>query len=129
MARKKSKAKKSTTKKTKAKKAATVKKTARKSAAKRAKAPARKAAAKKTGKKAATKTAKRAAPRKAKNVAGEGSYTASRNFRKKQETFVKKNKAKIPAMGKEAEAALEGPQGAELQAAETEAAEHAVGVE
>jgi hypothetical protein len=34
---------------------------------------------------------------------------------------VKKNKAKIPAMGKEAEQALDGPEGNSLRAAEQEA--------
>jgi len=142
MARKKSKAKKSTAKKAKTKK---VKKTARKAAAKRGKAPARKAAAKrrkaparkaaarksakKSSKTAVKKTTRKAPARKAKNVAGEGSYTASRNFRKKEEAFIKKNRASIPQMGKEAEAALEGPEGTELQAAEAEASEHGVGME
>ena len=37
---------------------------------------------------------------------------------------MKRNKAEIPEMGKEAEAALEGPQGGELRAAEEEARSH-----
>jgi hypothetical protein len=139
MARKKSKAKKTSSKKAKPKKAVTgkVRRTARKIAANRAKAPTRKAAKKSTArksaakasKKAVKKAARRAPARKAKNVAGEGSYTASRNFRKKEEAFVRKNKASIPEMARQAEIALEGPEGADLQAAETEAAEHGVGME
>jgi hypothetical protein len=53
---------------------------------------------------------------------GEGDYQASRAFLKDQSGFVKKNKAKIPALGKEAEAALEGPQGDMLREAEASAA-------
>ncbi len=40
---------------------------------------------------------------------------------------MKANKAKIPALGKAAEDALEGPEGDELRAAEAEAAGHAAG--
>jgi hypothetical protein len=76
------------------------------------KAPVRKAAAKKPPKIAKKKTI------------GEGDYEASRSFLKDQASFVKKNQAKIPAMGKQAEMALEGPEGAELRAAEAEAASH-----
>ena len=113
-----------------------VKKIVRKAAAKRAparKAPARKAKkAKKKGfiaravsemtgllkRKPAAKAKKPPADREF----GEGNYKASKRFRTEQESFVKKNKAKIPAMGKAAEDALAGPEGDDLRAAEAAAA-------
>ena len=71
--------------------------------------------------------AKKAPARKAKKAAkkqtvGEGDYAASRRFLKDQSGFVAKNKAKIPAMGKAAEAALDGPEGAALRDADAAAA-------
>ena len=122
---KKSKAKKSSSRKAKAKKskatrrpakaaraAKAKKKTNRKSASR--KAPARKAAAQKA-------PAKKTAARKPKQTVGEGDYAASRKFLKDQAGFVKRNESQIPAMGKEAEKALEGPEGNELRAAEDDA--------
>ena len=53
---------------------------------------------------------------------GEGDYAASRAFLKDQSGFVEKNKAAIPAMGKAAEKALEGPEGDSLREAEATAA-------
>ena len=53
---------------------------------------------------------------------GEGDYAASRSFLKDQSSFVEKNRANIPAMGLEAEKALDGPQGAVLRDAEAAAA-------
>ena len=53
-----------------------------------------------------------------KRVEGEGSYTATRNFDKKQQKFVSDHKADIPKMGKAAEAALQGPEGETLRKAE-----------
>jgi hypothetical protein len=111
----------------KAKKAKKTKKTTRKAAktkkpAKKSKKTvkaAKKAAPQKAAKKAAKKPAKKA---KKKQIVGEGDYQASRTFLKDQSGFVKKNKAKIPALGKEAEAALEGPQGDMLREAEASAA-------
>lgn len=111
----------------KAKKAKKAKKTARKAAKKAARKSkkktvktARKAAPKKAApKKPAKKPAKKA---KKKQIVGEGDYQASRTFLKDQSSFVKKNKDKIPALGKEAEAALEGPQGDALREAEATAA-------
>ena len=95
---------------------------------KAAKKPAKSSRTKKVAKKS-IKTAKapakkalkssRKTPRKTK---GEGDYAASRRFLKDQSGFVEKNKAAIPAMGKEAEAALDGPQGAALRDAEATAA-------
>jgi len=102
---------------TKKRKSRTAKKPARtarkavKKAAKKAKAPVRKAA-KKPAK------AKKPAPRKKKQTKGEGDYAASRAFDRDQAGFVKKNKAKIPALGRQAEMALDGPEGEVLRAAE-----------
>lgn len=110
---------KKTKKPTKAKKTKAAKKVAKKSKKKTVKA-AKKAAPKKAApRKAAKKPAKKA---KKKQIVGEGDYQASRAFLKDQSSFVKKNKAKIPALGKEAEAALEGPQGDMLREAEATAA-------
>jgi hypothetical protein len=58
---------------------------------------------------------------------GEGNYKASKRFRDSEEAFVKKNKSKIPGLGKAAEDALDGPEGASLRAAEASAASHAAG--
>ncbi|HEU4548378.1 MAG TPA: hypothetical protein VFS01_01675 [Rhizomicrobium sp.] len=51
---------------------------------------------------------------------GEGDYAATRAFDSDQAAFVKRNKAAIPAMGKQAEAALDGAEGQELRDAEAE---------
>ena len=64
---------------------------------------------------------------KGQEVLGEGNYTASRNFRRAEEGFVRRNRRNIPKMGKEAEAAMEGPEGQELNEAEDEAKSHAAG--
>jgi hypothetical protein len=125
MAAKKSKKKAKTVKKAKAttKKAVkkakkTVKKAVKKAAAKKAGASARSVA---TAYRQATKK-KKAPARKKKQIVGEGDYAATRAFDSDQTAFVKKNKAKIPALGKAAEAALDGPEGDELRAAEAAAA-------
>ena len=128
-AKKKKAAKKAPSKKAKkakkaTRKAAKAKKPAKKSKKKTVKA-AKKAAPKKTAKKAAPKkVAKKPAKaaKKKKQIVGEGDYQASRTFLKDQSSFVKKNKDKIPALAKEAEAALEGPQGDLLREAEATAA-------
>jgi hypothetical protein len=106
------------TKTAKAKKKASAKKS--KKAAKR---PTKaKKSVKATARKAPAKKAKaKKAPAKKKTI-GEGDYAASRAFLKDQSGFVAKNKAKIPAMGKAAEAALDGPQGDALREAEAIAA-------
>jgi hypothetical protein len=120
---KKSKAKKSKTKKTKKAK----KSTGRAAAASRGKAKKSKArGAKKTARKAAKPKAraKKAAPRKKKQTVGEGDYQASRSFLKDEANFVKRHASDIPAMGRNAEAALEGPEGGQLRAAEEEARSH-----
>jgi len=103
-------------KKTTARKA--VKKTVRK-AAKKTKPP------KGNARQAPAEKPRRVAPkRKAKQIVGEGDYAASRAFLKDQAGFVKKNKAKIPAMAKAAKAALEGSEGPALMAAEAQARSH-----
>lgn len=109
----------------KAKRAAP-KKAARKASARR-KAAAKQAPARKAvkAKKPVKKTKAKKKP--ARRAIGEGNYQASKRFRAGEEAFVKKNKAKIPALAKAAEAALEGPEGDSLRAAETEAAGHAAG--
>jgi len=123
---KKSKAKKSKAKKSKAKKAKkSIRRAAAASRGKAKKSKARKA--KKTARKAAKPKAaapKKAAPKKKKQAVGEGDYQASRSFLKDQANFVKRHAAEIPAMGKEAETALEGPEGGALRAAEDEARNH-----
>ena len=107
------KAKRTPAKKTKAKK--TAKRPAKK-AAKASKKKVVKAAKKASAKKTATKAAKK------KQIVGEGDYAATRKFDKDQASFVEKNKAAIPTMGKEAEKALDGPHGDELRDAEAAAA-------
>jgi hypothetical protein len=59
-----------------------------------------------------------------KDVIGEGNYTASRNFDRAEEKFVKKRKDEIPEMGEEARRALEGKDGQDLRDAEARAKSH-----
>lgn len=106
-------------KKTPARKA---KKAVKKTAKRTAKKASKKSATRVKAKPAARKPAKKAA--KKKQIVGEGNYQASRTFLKDQSSFVKKNKSSIPAMGREASRALEGPEGDALRQAETEAASH-----
>jgi hypothetical protein len=121
------KKKKTAKKKAKAtkKKAAPRRAAARKSAKRKA-APARKAAKKTTrkksvAKKAVKKSVKRTVKKKTSNREfGEGNYKATQRFRKSEETFIARNRKKIPKLGKDAEAALEGPEGKDLRAAEAE---------
>jgi hypothetical protein len=113
------KARKSKAKKPGKKKA---KKPAKRAAAKSRKAPAKaKKSAPRKAKKAAPVKARQAAPKKKKQIVGEGDYAAAKAFDKDQTNFVKRNKAKIPEMGKQAEQALEGREGPSLIAAEQEA--------
>ena len=116
----------------KAKKSKAAKKKKAKKSAKRAAAKSKRGAAKVKKVKKTKRSAKKAAPAKAKKSTkkaapkkpqqiGEGDYAASRAFDKAQAGFVKRNKAKIPEMGKQAEQALEGPEGSSLRAAEQEA--------
>jgi hypothetical protein len=75
-----------------------------------------------TRKSSVRKTAKRPARKKApRGEIGEGNYKASKRFRKSEEAFVERNRQNIPAMGREAEAALEGSEGPSLIEAENEA--------
>ena len=127
MAAKKRKAKKAArkTRRAPARKAKAPAKKAKRPARKAAKRPAKKAkaAAKKApARKAKPAARKRPAARKKKQTVGEGDYAASRAFLDDQAGFVEKNKAAIPAMGKEAEKALEGPEGDSLREAEAAAA-------
>ncbi len=116
----KKKAKKAAKKKAPAKKA--VKKTAKKAPARKAKKAIKKKPVKKTVKAAVKKAPAKKKAVKKKQIVGEGDYAASRAFDKDQANFVKRNKAKIPELGKAAEAALDGPEGDTLRAAEAEAA-------
>jgi hypothetical protein len=58
------------------------------------------------------------------DVKGEGNYSASRRFDTEEAKFVERNKQKIPQMGKDAEKALDGPEGDELRKAEDRARAH-----
>ena len=112
----------------KKKKAASKKRAARPAKSKKAPAKKSKKIAKKPAKKAkksvkavAKKAPAKKAPAKKKTI-GEGDYAASRSFLKDQSNFVEKNRADIPAMGKDAERAMDGPQGDMLRDAEATAA-------
>ena len=107
----------------KAKKSKAKKSKAKKSKAKKSKPAKKRAAPKKAAKKSA-KPAKKAAPKMKKQVMGEGDYQASRKFLKDEANFVKRHNGEIPQMGREAGAAMDGPQGADLRAAEAEAQSH-----
>jgi hypothetical protein len=120
-----SKAKRAPSRKTKApRKAKTSAKKVKRPARKAAKRPAKKAkaAARKAPARKALARKARPAAKKKKQIMGEGDYAASRAFLKDQSGFVEKNKAAIPAMGKAAENALEGPEGDSLRDAEATAA-------
>ncbi len=58
------------------------------------------------------------------DVKGEGNYSAARRFRGAEEKFVARNKRSIPGMGKDAEEAVDGPEGDELRKAEDRARAH-----
>ncbi|HTT99760.1 MAG TPA: hypothetical protein VMF58_17050 [Rhizomicrobium sp.] len=100
---------------------------AKKSKAKKAKKAARPAKAKKAAKKTvkAKKPAKKKRARRSNALEGEGSYTAARNYDEEQREFVAENKGKIGKMAKDAEAALDGPEGDDLREAEAEGRSHA----
>jgi hypothetical protein len=72
-----------------------------------------KAKAKKVTKAKSAKTKKKGSA-----LEGEGSYTASRNYDRGTEKFIAKNKSKITKMARDAEKALEGPEGKSLRKAE-----------
>lgn len=98
----------------KAKKTVKARKAPKRAPAKKAKRPTAK-----VKKRPAKKT------RKVKDIIGEGNYTAAREFRKDEEAFVRANRGRLPQMGREAEVALDGPEGDELRQAEDEARAHA----
>jgi hypothetical protein len=54
-------------------------------------------------------------------IQGEGNYDAARRFRKSEEAFVKSGK--VDKAAHEAEEALDGPEGAELERARVETGE------
>jgi hypothetical protein len=85
--------------------------------AKKVKRPAKKAV-KKTAKKTAKKAVKAKTGGRGSKLEGEGSYTASRNYDRGTEKFIARNKGRIGKMAKDAETALEGPEGKSLRAAE-----------
>ena len=128
-AKKKSKAK-AKVKKSKAKAKPAAKKATKRPAAKVKAAKAKPAKAKKSKApakakkpvKAIKKPAKKAVKKK-QQIVGEGNYAATRKFDKDQADFVKRNAAKIPELGKAAEAALDGPEGDSLREAEATAAD------
>lgn len=111
------------TKRAKSRKAPTARrKTARKSVSRR-KAASKKSATRKSS--ARKTTARRAAPRSPqstrKEVFGEGNYTAARDFRRDETSFVRRNRNRIPELGEKAAEALDGPEGRDLAEAEAEA--------
>ena len=123
MAKKKSKAR---PKKSKAKAKPAKKKIVRRAAAKAKPVKTKKSKKSKKPVKAAARPAKKVAKKpakKKKQTMGEGSYEATRAFDKDQTNFVKRNKDKIPALAKAAEAALDGPEGDSLREAEATAAD------
>ena len=103
-------------KKSKKAKKAVVRKAPKRKAAKKTKRPV----AKKASKKAAKRPAAKARKAKTKDVIGEGNYTASRNFRNEETSFIRNNREEIARKAKEAERALDGPEGDELRRADAE---------
>lgn len=99
-------------------KAAAKRKTGRKASAR---------ATKKTSRKTTSRSAGRGRQRK--EVFGEDNYTASREFRRDQTGFVRRNRDRLPEMGEEAAAALDGSEGNELRQAEDTARSHSFGNE
>ncbi len=51
-------------------------------------------------------------------VQGEGNYEAARDYDKRTEKFISEKKSQIPKYAKDAEKALEGPEGDKLREAE-----------
>jgi hypothetical protein len=88
--------------------------------AKRAAASKRSVKAKKPSKKAKRLTKAKRSAKRASPLEGEGSYTAARNYDKGTEQFIAKNKSEISRMAHDAGVALDGPEGNELRAAESE---------
>jgi hypothetical protein len=57
-------------------------------------------------------------PADANPVQGEGDYKAARNYRREIDSFLKNKGGDIPNLAKDAEKAVDGPEGAELAQAE-----------
>jgi hypothetical protein len=130
MAVKRKKAAKKAAKKTR--KPAGRKAAARKAPAKKAKPAPKKAKKKSWVAKAVASVSKLVKGKKAKPAkreAGEGNYAATKRFRDKEEAFIKANKKTIPKLAKAAEAALDGPEGNELRAAEASTAARGEGMD
>ncbi len=53
-----------------------------------------------------------------KDLQGEGNYDAARRYDEGTEKFVASHKSDIPKMGKDAEKAIDGPEGDDLRKAE-----------
>ena len=51
-------------------------------------------------------------------VQGEGDYKSARIYKKDIEGFIQKKDSEIPNLAKDAEKAIDGPEGAELEKAE-----------
>ncbi len=79
------------------------------------------AAARKVEKAVVRTIAKKPAPKKKQQIVGEGDYAAGRKFLEDQAGFVKDNHDKIPELGRQAQQALDGPEGDSIRAAEQEA--------
>ena len=75
----------------------------------------------KTTAKAKPSKIKKTAPKKKQQIVGEDDYAASRKFLEDQAGFVKDNHDKIPELGRQAQQALDGPEGDSIRAAEQEA--------
>ncbi|MGH6869932.1 MAG: hypothetical protein ACREHE_00365 [Rhizomicrobium sp.] len=122
-ARRKPKTRKPKTRKPKTRKIAGRKAKARKAGSR--KPAARKTKTRKAAAASKVKARRKTAARSGGDVMGEGNYSASRRFRKKETAFVRRNRGRIAKMGEAAEAALDGAEGGQLRAAESEAAGHA----
>ena len=68
------------------------------------------------------------APTQTRKNQGEGNYDATRRFDAEEKAFIDKNRADLPKLAKEAEAALDGPEGEELRAAVAKSKAHAAGM-
>lgn len=60
---------------------------------------------------------------------GEGNYEASKRFNADEKTFIDKNRADLHKLAKEAEAALDGPEGEELRATEADSKARGAGMD
>jgi len=97
------------------------------------------AAKRKTGRKVSARAPKSASAKKGsrssgrgrarKEILGEGNYTASREFRRQETGFVRRNRGRIPQLGEQAAKALEGDEGNELRQAEETARARSAGDE